>query len=336
MYAIDASSPPAMEQTTKVTHRTNRSIPMFLLQHLIKPFNTAIIKPGKPLPAGSPRLTPHSSAKKHCEVKETQVEGIYIYELVAKCSTGNESNGDNGKRQKRRLYYFAGGGWQMPPSSQHWTLCAELCRQLPNTTVSLVSYPLAPNSPAPVAFPQLMKMYKRLLQDAEEAGEKVILAGDSAGGNVILCLALVGFAEDENAPCPTDLLAISPSTDLRRNNPEIKVVEKHDPILRISFIGDSAKKWRAGWEASDPRVTPILGDVSALARRGVRVHGVFGRYDILSPDAALFRVKCEETGVRGEWLEWEKQMHCFPLAWAYRLPESVEAKDWILDVLRRC
>jgi acetyl esterase/lipase len=47
------------------------------------------------------------------------------------------------------------------------------------------------------------------------------------------------------------------------------------------------------------------------------------------------REKCNQAGVRGEWLDWEKQMHCFPLTFGYRLPEGVWAMEWILGVLER-
>jgi acetyl esterase/lipase len=320
--------------TINVTKRTNRSLYMFLLQHMIKPFNAHIVKPRKVFPPGSNKLKPHSKAAKYCDINERVVEDIYIYDLAAKEHGGLDGGASKEKRRKR-LYYFAGGGWQMPPSSEHWVLCAEMARKLPDTIISVVSYPLAPKSPAPEAFPQMMKMYRRLLQDADAANEDVILAGDSAGGNIVLCLALVALAEDESSLCPVAVLVISPSVDLRRHNPDIKILERHDPILRIPFINDTASKWRADWDPADPRVSPLYADVSSLSRRGVAVHGVVGRYDILSPDAVLFRAKCDQANVSGEWLDWEKQMHCFPLAWAYKLPESIAAKDWILDVLRR-
>lgn len=322
-----------LEATIKVTKMTNRSIVMFILQHLIKPFNTSVIKPRQTFPPGSNRLTPHKSATKRCDVSERKVEDIYIYDLAPKPTSSSESGKDT--KSKKRLYYFCGGAWQMPPSSQHWSLCAEIASQLEDTRVSVVSYPLAPNSPAPMAFPQLMKMYKRLLEEAEEAGDRIVLMGDSSGGNIILCLAMTAIAEDANARCPTALMAVSPSVDLREINPAIEEVEKHDPILRLSFCLDNANKWRGEWPTDDSRVTPLLADVSMLAKRGVKVNGVVGGYDILSPDAMLFRDKCAKSGVQGEWLEWDKQMHCFPLAWTYKLPESVVAKDWILDILRR-
>ncbi len=103
----------------------------------------------------------------------------------------------------------------------------------------------------------------------------------------------------------------------------------------MAFVTKSAHKWCGEWTPSDARVSPLFAEVSSLARKGVQVHGVFGRYDILSPDAVLFRDKCEQAGVRGEWLDWEKQMHVFPLAYPYMLPESVAAKKWVMDVLRR-
>ena len=223
----------------------------------------------------------------------------------------------------------------MPPSSQHWNLCAELARKLPNISVSVVSYPLAPNSPAPSSLPQIMRLYKRLLKDAEEAGEGIILAGDSSGGNIVLCIALSALSENASGPAPTAILAISPSCDLTRSNLEIQKIKEFDPILREPFIRETARKWHGEWDAADPRVSPNIADVAPLARRGVKVHGVTGGYDMLTPDALLFRAKCQQAGVEGEWLHWDKQMHCFPLAWPYKLPESVEAKDWILDVLRR-
>lgn len=312
----------------KVTKRTNRSLYMHTLQLILRPFNASLVKPRGEAPPGSQKLEPHKKVKKRCDSTERQVEGMWVYDMVAKGSSTE-------KQRTKRIYYFAGGGWQSPPSSEHWVMCAEMANKLPDTTVSIVSYPLAPHSAAPVAIPQLMTWYHTALRQAEDAGERVIFAGDSAGGNIILCLVLSALLEDPNARCPTALMAISPSTDLRRHNPDIKAIEKHDPILRIPFINDTAKKWRAEWDPTDPRISPLYADVTPLARRGVKVHGVVGRYDILGPDAILFREKCNQTWVQGEWLDWEKQMHVFPLTWAYKLPEGVAAKEWILDVLRR-
>jgi acetyl esterase/lipase len=273
---------------------------------------------------------------KRCDVTERKVNDIHIYDITQKRSSSSSSPvSEPPLRPRKRVYYFAGGGWQSPPTNEHWKIIGEIVTQLPDTVVSLTSYPLAPNSAAPVAFPQLMNLYSTILKEAEVAQEDVIFAGDSAGGNIILALTLHALHEDPDCRVPKALIAIAPSTDLGRGNPDIQALEKHDPLLRIPFIVDTAKSWRGEWDAKDVRVSPLFADVTALAKRGVKVHGVTGGYDILSPDGILFRNKCSDAGVVGEWLHWDKQMHCFFLAFPYRLRESVEAVEWIVDVLRR-
>jgi acetyl esterase/lipase len=319
-----------------VERRTDRSMAMFLMQHVMKPLKPVLVTKPKPLPAGSPVLDINKSVAKQCEVSERKVDDIHIYDIAQKRpSLSDSSISKPGQRFKKRVYYFAGGGWQSPPTSEHWKIMGEIVSQLPDTVVSLTSYPLAPNSAAPIAFPQLMKLYATVLKEAEDSQEEVIFAGDSAGGNIILALTLHALLEDPDCRVPKALIAIAPSTDLGRGNPDIQALEKHDPLLRIPFIVDTAKSWRGEWDAKDVRVSPLFADVAALARRGVKVHGVTGGYDILSPDGILFRDKCNEAGVAGEWLHWEKQMHCFFLAFPFKLRESVEAVDWIIDVLRR-
>ena len=322
----DESAPSQHESSIKVTKRTNRTLYMSLIHHLIKPFGSLLIKQSQQHhPPGSPQLDVPKSVKKVCEIQERQVENIYLYDLIPK---------QHASRSKR-LYYFAGGGWQSPPTGEHWAMIAEIAQQVPDTTVTLISYPLAPSSPAPTSFPAMMILYRTLLRQATEANEAVILAGDSAGGNIILALTLSALLEDPTSPYPTALMALSPSTDLTRSNPDIEKVAPHDPILRVPFIKSTAKAWCGEWDATDPRVSPLYADVSILAKRGVKVHGVTGGFDILGPDALKFREKCREAGVQGEWLEWDQQMHVFPLMWKYYLPEAMEAKDWICDVMRR-
>lgn len=328
-----ASTPkPGPKSTIQIDHRTNRSIPMFLLHHLLRPFATKLITANKEYPAGSSKLEPARTAKSRCDITERVVEDMYLYDLRPK-HVSESTRGRNGKKQKR-IYYFAGGGWQMPASSDHWVFCSAMANET-DAIVTVVSYPLAPHSPAPKAFDPLMRLYRKLMRDATEAGDEVILAGDSAGGNIVLCLTLAALAEDASLPAPKALMVLSPSCDLSRKNPDIQAVAKHDPVLRLWFCVETANKWRGEWDAEDPRITPLNADVSLLALKGVQVHGVVGRYDILSPDVILFRDMCEQAGVRGEWLDWEKQMHVFPLAYPYLLPESVKAKQWIMDVLRR-
>lgn len=356
------------------THKTSRALPTSLLQNLIKPFGNKLVQPGDALPAGSPVLTPDSSVYKHCDVEHRVVEGINVYDISAKSSskqhgdhvdvagsgetgTGSAGIGLRVATKKKQIYYFCGGGWQSPPSKEHWKLCTQLAQAGANrgisTTVSVVSYPLAPNSPASVTLPMLEKLYFALLspQPTNNATETdntaITLAGDSSGANIALCLTLSILNKHPQAPAPHALLLLSPPVDLRNINPEMQHIEPHDPVLTIPFVQSTARAWCTGVRSDtpdahpapsipydDPRVSPLLADVAVLKARGVLVHGVVGGYDVLTPDALLFKEKLAGEGVQGRWLEWERQMHCFILAGAgYGLPEGKEAVEWVEGVL---
>lgn len=332
---------------------------MSLLHILIKPIGQKLITPKKVFPAGSPKVTPHSYATKRCHITERQVNGIWIYDMTAKdpaselpaplsedLRTRLGVEGVERRRGRRRVYYFAGGAWQMPPSSEHWKLCTEICERIPSCTVSMVSYPLAPNSPAPAAFPQLVGLYETLMARASEKTpggdeEIVTFAGDSAGGNIVLGLILhvLSSIQTKAVRSPDSLLVISPTTDCTPQEPSKDAVlmeaQKHDPILSAEFSNAGTAKWAGEWDAADPRLTPLNANVGVLREHDVKLFGITGSWDVLTPPTIKFKEMCEKEDVQGEWLDWDKQMHCFPLAWIYGLSESKMGKDWIIDVLCR-
>ena len=320
----------------KIVHRDEYSIPMRLLRLLIRPFRPVPVKPHH-LPDGrSPRLTPPKAASKLCHVRERDAEGIWIYDVTGKHVGG---------RPRKRVYYFCGGGWQMLPSTRHWSLVVELAKKVPDASISLVAYPLAPKSPAKLSFPRLQMMYASVMRQSAEAGETVVFAGDSSGGNIVLTLVAWALRSPE-ALAPAGIVAISPSTDLRHLHPDLNKV--WDPILSVPFIISTAGAWadkepaeesgktatqeaREDWSAWDPRVSPEMADLEPLARRGVKLYGIHGTYDVLSVETAVFRDKCRDQGIEGEWVEWARQMHCFPLAFAVGLKESKQGLAWVIE-----
>ncbi|KAK8173293.1 alpha/beta hydrolase fold-domain-containing protein [Phyllosticta citrichinensis] len=338
-----------------LTRRHNRSTRTFIVHTLVRPFRYFILKPGKPWPADSPQLTPHKSCSKTCQVNERLVASIYIYDIeprksrttTSKRST-NAAAAHTSSGIKRRIYYIAGGSWKKPPSIEHWQLAAKVASAVPHTAVSVISVPLAPRETAPTAFPKLLAMYEQVMIESKERGEYVIWAGDSSGANIVL--GLIGEALRVGRPgpngtgprpllAPSALFLICPSVDANRDNPDIAKLERLDPVLKADDSKKFAVAWSGDWSVNDERISPALegrpGDhvVQLLHERGVKVHGVTAGYDILSPDGIKLRDRLEKEGVQGKWLHWDKQMHCFPLAWIYGLPESKKGLYWILDVL---
>jgi len=343
--------------TIQIDHRTNRTLLMHLLHTFIRPFGPKIVKMTCEYPPGSPKLDVPKHATTRCNVSERVVQDVYIYDMTAKAphnlpggsahpnSTRKDPDEKASTQKHKHIYYFCGGGWRMPASADHWAFTSKLAASIPNSTVSLISYPLAPKSPAADSLPILLALLPVLLESSETANETTILAGDSAGGNLALALPLemlrLAASDPETQPpppMPSALLLLSPSVDLRRTNPEIPLLEPKDPLLRAKFIKATSDVYCGTLSASEPRLSPLLVPdevLHTLRDRGVKVHGVTGGYDILTPDGVLFRERLAGAGVEGNWLHWEKQMHVFPLAWRYGLRESREAKDWCVDVLRK-
>lgn len=167
--------------------------------------------------------------------------------------------------------------------------------------------------------------------------------GDSAGGNIALVLGIYAASEHvrdstegvQGGICPAEnILAVCPATDHRNNNPEIDVIDSKDPLDSRIVIEEVSQGWIGKWSLSDSSVSPILADLELLQRANMEVDGVIAGYDVLAPDAVGFRKKLTECGVKGNWLQWEKQMHCFPLAFPNHVQEGVDAKGWIVDILR--
>ena len=328
---------PSSTSTIKVDHRDSRSGPNAALQHLIKPFASFLLSRGPEHPPGSPKLTPHKSAYKTCRIIEYQLEDTWIY----KFSRSQDDVDAEIPDPKNKLYYFAGGGFRQIATKEHWLFCAELCTKLPEYEVNLVSYPLAPGALAPVALAQLERLYQTLASQSRAHNSRLTLMGDSAGGNIALVLGIfgasqyLGGAQSDPCGCPLqNIFAICPVTDFRNENPEIDIIDPRDPILSRKVIEEVAEGWRGEWPSAEPRLSPVLAELGVLRRANIKVDGVIGKYDVLSPDATLFRKALAEARVTGEWLEWEKQMHCFPLMFPYHVHEAVEAKDWIILLLR--
>lgn len=320
----------------QTTHKTNRSFYTHTLHALIKPFKPKLVSSSEVYPAGSQRLTPHSRARKLCDIKERQSSGIYVYDMQAK-----SPNASHAAKISRRVYYFAGGGWKAPPSPQHWKFCAEICQKLPDTAVTVVSCPLAPHCPAATTIPVLERFCSKELMESHARGERIVLGGDSSGGNLVLCLTLQSLEHAFQDISSTDvppitLLAISPAVDLQQMRKEGVYAEtdRNDPVLTVGSHNEEVALWAGESDAAQSWISPINGDLAPLVKGNVRLIAVTGGYDVLTPDALRFKAKCEAAGVTGDWLHWEKQMHCFPLAFIYGLPESVQSKDWIVDRLR--
>lgn len=84
------------------------------------------------------------------------------------------------------LLYLHGGGWMLGGLDSHDFICADLAARL-GLLVLAVDYRLAPEHPFPAALQDCLRAWQALsLGELDEAldGRRLLVAGDSAGGNL--------------------------------------------------------------------------------------------------------------------------------------------------------
>jgi acetyl esterase/lipase len=109
----------------------------------------------------------------------------------------------------RVLLYLHGGGYCIGTRNSHRPTAAALAKAT-GMTVLLPEYRLAPEAPFPAAVDDARAIYEALLET--HAPERIVIAGESAGGG--LTLALLVNLRDDARPLPAAAAVISPWCDL--------------------------------------------------------------------------------------------------------------------------
>lgn len=259
----------------------------------------------RPTTFGPPR-----GLRRDVEITATRRHGWPVYRLAPRHASPSGS-----------VVYAHGGAWVSEVAPQHWQLAAQLAAES-GTTVDLVIYPLLPFGTAAEVVPIFTRL---VLENLDDLGATVI-AGDSAGGQIALSAALQ-LRDEHDVVLPRTVL-ISPSLDLRFDNPRIPEVQPSDPWLGVPGGKVFAARWAAELDLLDPRVSPLFGELAGLGP----VSLFTGTRDILNPDAQLLVERANAAGVALDLFEVRGQLHVYPL-----LPTRAgrEAREQIVEAVRR-
>ncbi|WP_204078969.1 alpha/beta hydrolase fold domain-containing protein [Mycobacterium riyadhense] len=221
---------------------------------------------------------------------------------------------------ERIVWYLHGGAWVNEITPQHWQLAAQIAAEA-RATVIVPIYPLVPFAGAADVMPVIVE----LVADNVSRDGSVCLAGDSAGGQIAMSAALL--LRDEHGVVIPRTVLISPVLDVSLTNPLIGAAESDDPWLGREALRVFADRWRGDLPLTDPRVSPLAGDLSGLGPLTVFT----GTRDILNPDARLLAQKATAAGVDIEYHERRGLLHVYPLT---PTPEGRAARAVIVERLR--
>ncbi len=189
---------------------------------------------------------------------------------------------------KVTLLYLHGGGYVLGGLDSHDDVCAELCLHA-GIEVLLLDYRLAPEHVYPAALDDTEAAY-RLLRAQER---RVIVGGDSAGGNLTaaLCMRLKRL----NEPMPLGQVLIYPGLggDMFRNGER----NLDAPLLPVRDSGGYRGIY-AGGENKVPKDDPEFAPLCAPDLRGLPPAAIFAAgIDPLRQDAEDYAALLAAAGV---------------------------------------
>jgi acetyl esterase/lipase len=218
------------------------------------------------------------------------------------------------------ILYLHGGGYHFGSIRLYRELAARLALAC-GARVLLPEYRLAPEHPFPAAVDDALLVYRRLLADGHTP-ERIVVAGDSAGGG--LSLALVLALRDAGEPLPAAVVVLSPWTDLSGSGETMTTCVELDAVLPADVVRHFAASYAAGRDVSNPLISPLQGDLSGLPPLLVQV----GTDEVLLSDSLRLVEKARAAGLAVQCDQWPGMWHVWQL-FASVVPEARDAIDGI-------
>ncbi len=189
-------------------------------------------------------------------------------------------------------------------------------------------YRLAPENPYPAALKDAMKAWDYLMLLGYGARD-VIIAGDSAGGNLALSLVLKLKAQERLLP--RGLVLMSPWTDLTASGKSYTEKTELDPVLNEEYLNRMIENYAKDVELNNPLVSPLFGDFTGFPPTYIQA----GDNEILLSDSELLHKKLIHANVSVKLDVFKGMWHVFqmsPLKTAYEAMEK--NAEFIFDICR--
>jgi monoterpene epsilon-lactone hydrolase len=221
------------------------------------------------------------------------------------------------------MLYLHGGGYAYY-SKFHANLIALVTLAAECRTFAL-DYRLVPEYPFPAQLDDAIETYRWLLESGVSP-DRLVVAGDSAGGN--LALALLLALREAQTPLPALAVCISPWTDIgnsgesMENNQCYDWPQKHMPEKWAKWLCD-------GSNPQNPLISPIHADLHGLPHIFIQA----GESEILFDMIRQFADTAKKQGGDLALEVWENMNHDFQ-AYGDNIPQSRAALSHIGRVVR--
>ncbi len=232
-----------------------------------------------------------------------------------------------GAEPRVTLLYLHGGGYSFYPKS--YVGLIEAVTLAAGSRTFAPDYGLSPEHRFPSQLQDALAAYRWLLDQGINPG-KLVVAGDSAGGN--LTLALLLSLRDQGLPAPALAVVLSPATDFvtpveQSGRASITANAEFDWIQKNMLM-----EWADWFCRPDQRQNPLVSPVLAELRGLPPIYIQAGLAEILFDSILAFADRARSQGADVVLESWADMNHDFQL-FVGLAPQSVQAIRRIGEVV---
>ena len=218
---------------------------------------------------------------------------------------------------RRVILYCHGGGYTSGNLGYSRVLSSKLAHVTGYDVLSF-EYRLAPEHPYPAAVEDALRAWDYLMYQGYGARD-VVVAGDSAGGN--LALVLTHLLKEAGRRLPRALILLSPWTDMTASGKSYQERAAIDPVLTVNYIHAVRDAYARDQDWSDFRLSPLFGDLKDFPPTLIQA----GSSELLLSDSIRLRDRLVQAAVPCRLEVWTDLWHVFQMFPMKKATEAMES-----------
>jgi epsilon-lactone hydrolase len=211
------------------------------------------------------------------------------------------------------ILYIHGGGFIACSAQTHRPIITGLARRT-GLRIFAANYRLAPEHRFPAGLDDVVAAYKWLLA-GDISSAKIALAGDSAGGGLVLSLLL--RLRDEELPLPACAVCFSPWTDLTGEDDSAGLDENRCAMFYLENCTEFAGAYLGKVSPREKYASPVFADFNDLPPVLFQV----GSTELLLDNSRRIHDKIQQAGGTSELEIYDDVFHCWQMLDGF-IPEA--------------
>ena len=211
-----------------------------------------------------------------------------------------------GSDPSKVLLFFHGGGYCSGSIVSHRRMVTEAGRAMGVRTLA-IDYRRAPEHAFPAQHEDALTAWRFLRRQGIAAG-RIVVGGDSAGGN--LSLSLINRLRAAKEPLPGCAWLVSPWTDLTMSGATLVTKDAVDPLIHKAYLEELADAYAPPpIDRRDPLISPLFCDLRGFPPMLIQV----GSAETLIADATRLAEAAGVADVAVRLEIWPHMIHAWPL-----------------------